>query len=569
MIFIYENQFSVTALTNTRDLKAFIYKEACTIYKSLYHLSDEVLKDVKKIFFLIEGNGFDEKSAMNNLKHFSADIEDYPAEIDLMNEIWNWFPINNELIDRDKRKTIETLIRELSISFFEIGKKTKKKFESQVMDTATYLFICSLIKNNSLSLLKTLEDDQVLIQGDNRIAKLRAGNNHYSISRKKFLQLTEVLNNVIEQNKKLQPEKQWKIRDYKPGDPLNYFSNSFMDKIVFLRTELKKSIQFYGQDTLLTNRAIEMLLRGEDRIYYSMPNELRTMQAEKKSTIIWNFDSINDPNAYHELHERVKGIENIFYVILQAIRNVNSKYFSYYENIEVPNTKEIRKHITGIFLSLLIDRNQYRDDYWKLYLLVEKNLLEKVIPQIDNLEILYKCIQDFSELNMDDLLTNIDFWYSLEERVNSEIEALKQAEKTQLQQNILFNRVDDLWFIEGLGKISPLMDGKNIGLLYLLIIIESKRNISSTEIMDISVKYRNTDAVRKERASTKKSKDPENLLESDRKTISGAFTRLKKYKNLHKFIKDHISPSKGYYFFDHRGQYDVKIDPPDLIKKHF
>ncbi len=562
MIFIYENQhIESSKLINIAAVKAFTYKEACTIYESLYQLSDNLLNDVHEIVFLLEKLEIDESSILAIFRNFSADPEDYPDEKKLMAEICDFFPYPIKLRNEKRRKKIETLINEISIIFYE----NDKTLNSLSKSLKSFFFFCPLIKKASHILIESLPDNKVLIQIENYTAKLKAEVGSYSISKGKYLQIYNELVKTRENYNENMPEKPWKLREYRPVNPLKYFENSLYYKII---STSNTKLHFYGHDTFLTSRATEQILFGKDRIYYSMPKDLKAIQSENKSAVIQNFDSINDPIGYHELHERVKETEDQSHVILQAIRNVNSKYFYYYDNIEIPQGNEIRKHITGIFISLLRDRNIFQgDDYWRLYPLVEKNLLEKVIPQIDDIEILYKCINDFSQIEYKDLMNNIQFWYLLEEKINYETEIRKKQDETPPPKKVVFEKVDDEWIISGLGKIPTIKDDGNIGLLYLLIIINSKNEISSTDIMDISVRYRGDEALMKKRNQTIKlwGKDELGLCESDRGNISGALSRLKKYKNLHEFIKETISASKGYYFFNHKNKYAVTITPSNLL----
>ena len=565
MIFVYENQFPASNISNIRNLKAFAYKEASVIYKTLYHLPGGMLNGVKEVICIIQGNNTNTKKLHDILRLYSASIDDYPNDKDLMYEIWNWFPTDNELVEIQKREIIETLIRSSVIISIDNQVKSKKNFTSIVNKSDSYLFISSIIKN-SLPLVEVLQDTQVTIVNDSKIIKLNVDEQLNTINRNKYLNIYNKLIQIRSRIDKIKIEP-WKIRGYKPGDPLDYFQDSFMKKITSLMEDVKTNVHVIGQDTLLSKRAIERLLIGEDRVYYSMPTELREMNSIKKSTVISNFDSINNSNDYYELHNRVKGIENIYFVILQALRNVHSKYFSHYEDIELPRTDEIRRHISGLFLSLLLNRYLDKDECWNLYTIVDKNLLESVIPEIDNLEILYKCIKDCSPVNYKDLVSNISFWYSLERKITSEIESQRNKSIIPDPKNIIFENINEEWIIHGIANIPPIVEGRNVGLIYLLIIIAAKKQITSTEIMDLSVKYRADKDISSKRAETKKlwGKDIISLLESDRKTISGAISRLKKYITLFEFVEEHISQSKGNYYFDNKGIYTVDILPNDIL----
>lgn len=575
MIFFYENQFDINNLTNIKKIKAFTYKEASLIYKSLYHLPELILKDITGVVFFIDAEIIDSNAMCDIIKEYSADIDDYPNETELMYEIWNWFPTKKETIKKQKREIIENLIKQISIKHWESVAKKGNRSMNLFIKSNFFLFVSSLIKTNSFSIIKALKKEQTKIICDNHLSY--SGSDIYSdlICRDKYVQIYEELNEIALQYNKIEI-KPWKIRDYKPNDPLNYFNNGFFDKLLsqLSQEDINKKIHFYGKDSLLADRAIELLLRGERPKYYSMPTELKHIIADDKAIVIQNFDNLDDPNDLYDLHERVQKIEDVFYIILKAIRMTYSKHFSYYDTIEIPAPKEIRKHITGIFLSLLLEKNNYKDDYWKLYALVETNLLEKIIPETDNLEILFKSIAIFSNLSFNDLLFNVGFWYTLEEQVKREIEAEKIKLRNYDPIKITIENENDVWSVYNLGKIPPIHEGDFIGLIYALIIIEAKREISSTEIIDISVKYRDTKKVNLQREETRKrwGYSQIGLLESDRSTVSGALSRLKsKNKYLEPFVRAHILPSseKGYFYFDSKGLYTVEILPENLLRKHF
>ncbi|MFH0735714.1 MAG: hypothetical protein V1773_15440 [bacterium] len=584
MIFIYENQhIESSKLINITAVKAFTYKEACTIYKSLDQLTDNLLNDVHEIAFLLEKLEIDESSILAIFRNFSADPEDYPNENQLMNEIWGFFPNPIKLQNEKRRKKIETLINEMSIIFYE----NDKTLNSLSQSPKSFFFFCPLIKKASHILIESLHDNKVLIQIENYTAKLKAEVGSYSISKGKYLQIYNELVKIRENYNENLPEKPWKLREYRPVNPLKYFENSLYYKII---STSNTKLHFYGHDTFLTSRATEQILFGKDRIYYSMPKDLKAIQSENKSAVIQNFDSINDPIGYHELHERVKETEDKSHVILQAIRNVHSKYFYYYDNIEIPQGNEIRKHLTGIFISLLRDRNIFQgDDYWRLYPLVEKNLLEKVIPQIDDIEILYNCINDFSKIEHKDLMNNIQFWYLLEERIKYETEMRKKQDNTPPPQKVVFEKVDNEWIISGLGKTFTIQGKRNMGFLFLLIIINAKREIDSTDIVNSSIKFqgkanrqknrdkRIDDVNRKYTDSDNRTKESikakEELLGSDRSIVSSAISVFNKNLDLRKhgefihFIKHNISSTGCSFFFDPKGEYSVTFIPQDLFNK--
>jgi len=471
MIFICDNQFPLSIPSTSRDVKASTYKEAGALYKSLYYLADDILENVEEINILIEGSEVDEKSILKVLKQYSANIEDYPQEKDIMVEIWDKFPDEKELRDTLRRTKIERFIQGATVTLLAGGKKTKKEVNALIQDSKSFLFISSHTNKNCLVLLESLSDNQVTILIERRKSKNEIGDDCYPITKQKYLQLEKELVNAQEQYDRLQSEP-WRSRDYTPDDPLRYFENGFYRKLDPRTKSSNTKVHFYGQDEFLADRAIKMILMGaESPKYFSMPAQLEVIETEGKPTVILNFDKINDPNSYYKLHERVKSIEDVVYVVLQAIRNVNSKYFSYYETIEIPNQNEIRKHITGIFISFLADHKLYRDDYWKLAILDKYNLLQKVIPHVENLEMLYKCLKDFSELTFKDLLYNVDFWFVFEERVKAEIKSKLEQPEIEQKRSVSFVCNGDNWEVYGLGNPIQFEYSKSLGIKYIAIIV--------------------------------------------------------------------------------------------------
>jgi hypothetical protein len=558
MIFICDNQFSLPTSTTDKALKAFTYKELGIIYKDLYALPENIFKDVETIVLFIQANLKDEQALLNIIKHYSADENDYPEDVELMNEICHVFPTSDERSDPKKRVKTEKLIKELSIISFENSKKVKKAVDSLAQDSKLFLFNCSHIKNNSLALIEKLADDQVLIQGDSLAAKLNEEICYYTISRQKYLQINKELVSARQNHDELKIERR-KTRDYRPGDPLEYFPNSLFDKLVSLIKTQNKKVHFYGQDTLLSNRAIEKLIPGEDRISYNMPKDLSIVPLEENDTIIKNFDNISDTSGYYDLHQRVKGLENKFYVILQAIRNVDSQDFYYYEKVEIPRSNEIRKHITGIFLSLLVDRYKYKEEQSELYTLVKFNLLEKVIPQVENLETLYKCIKEISELTIKDLLTNINFWYVLEEKVNEEFIKSQRQSESKPKKKIIFESSEKEWILFGLGNPLQFDYAKSIGIKYIAIIISYYQLYGKP--IDVS-KLR--DMAHDLDDSTPLKYQYNQCSDNDRVAIHNNIKRIQTKQAMENFCKNHIKKSKTDYWFDSKNEVECEVIHPKI-----
>jgi hypothetical protein len=562
MIFIYESQNNFIEHENPIFKNVSAYLEASLIYNCLYHLEEEILNKFDQIIF-VTNEQVNESLLLSGFNKYSANVDDYKDEVELVTEIFDRFPNADELLNTGKRKKLEQLIHDIQLKIIEDQKKENILAKELLSKNEDFLIFLPFSKSFSIELIGKLSDDNCYLFADSRSAKLRVDKGYHFISRKSYLAVKQKVSDLKSKydKKNINPLGN---RHFRPTELLENFDNGFFNKVVDLQREYQKRLHFYGQDSFIAKKAIERVLNSVDKYYYYLPQDLNKIDDESQSMVICNFDSVDDPKSYKKLFDKVKNINDSFYIVLQALRKVNYPYFSSYQEVQVPEQAVIRKRISGLFLSLVIEKRLYDDKYWKLFPLVEFNLLENLIPKTESFEYINKAFDSFGILNFNDLIENSLFWCLFQDRITEIINDSKNTKSLVPKKKITFERLGDNWQISGLGK--PIIkEYSSIGIKYLIVIMKSKISLEPIDVRNSTFKYCKDIESYTERQKNSKQKQISifELNESDRKTIGSAISGLKKDEKLQKFIEEHFSFSGKGNIFDSKNKIEIKIIDPD------
>lgn len=572
MLYIIENQKRYDPDIDVNYLMANPYSEASGIYKSLYHLSADLLKTIDKIILFINDERI-RKSYSKGFSKYSANANDYKLGQDIatIKEIIYQMPSSDELLNLEKRTTIEHLINNILIE--NISKSTQYAESIKIDIYEEALFYLPFCKETSYDLIHAIPPTQLKLFTNSGFIKCKNKKQFIFIDTNSFNETSKILDNV-KQKCTSHHRNPYSFQNYKHPEMLENFTNGFFDTISQLSGAYKKRIHLYGADEYIAKRAIDRILLSSEHINFTLPKDLRNIQHINKSIVVYNLHSLQNSKDIHVLYQEVKKIDETFYVVLQALSCTKIEYFGYYEPVEVPSHEEIRTKITSLFLSLLIERRIYTDSFGWLLGLVEQNLLSKLIPEVESLEILFKAISEFEDLQIDDLIGNAAFWVYFNTSINRINNRLVTDISAKRKDTLTFSNEGDFWDISGLNDTIRLLYYTHKGVKYLVTIIKYsilyKKSADASTIRRITAKYMGDSNFLTKRNKTKEPLI--NLLEKDRKTISSAIGEIKRKPKLNKlkeFIEEYIKYENKSYYFDHKNQIDINIIDPLLKEEYF
>jgi hypothetical protein len=553
MIFIIEQQIPV--IQDKKYRKISPYREACLIYKSLTLLSHEKLISITKIHFLVT-ESIDEPVYKYCFSKYSADVTSYKSDKEIICEIIHEFPDIDEIEKNIKSNHIVDLINKLDIFPILAEKKQKEYVSINNNSVAPFLFYLPYCRPLSFYLLKEFTKANVELYSDKKTLKGRSSKEHIFIDINKYFVIKDNLEKIKPQIIKNEKE----LNSFQSKELLEYFGDEVFKRIIGYSSSRNKKIHIYGKDKFIIKKVIERMLLHLDWCYYDLPEELKNIEKKEKSVVAYNFDQLGNNEEYKYLYDKLKEFDEIYYVIVQAIRNVNSKYFSYFEEIEMPSSKDFEKSLSSIFLVLLLEKGIYIDNK-RILGNFNNNLLRNMIPDVESLETLFKAINEFDDIRYNDLKNNAGFWYYLSYLVESISAKTKAPQK--IKQLIRFERSGQSWEIHGLAhNIS--IDRK--GILYLCVIIlnslANRQPLDSSGVRMFANRYMGKEI----KKNGSKESDFDNL-ESDRKTISSAISDLKNENTILKeFIEEYFTFSSTANTFNHKDKIEVIVKVPELRK---
>jgi len=566
MIFFVENQLIYEPPEdNYYHLLPFL--EASNIYSKLYELNPATLSQIDKIIFTVA-----DKTAIKQYKSgfkcYSGNPRNCPTEKQLIAEILDRFPPLEKLEDVEKSKKIDSLINNAQILFINVEKDLQlliKDIKEVHENVLCYLPFC---KGQSDYLITKFNPGNCKMFTLGFEGKLKAEEKVSFIEPEKYLNVKKSLKELkaIITTREFDP---LTARERRYKDILELFEKGFSQKLKYVIANGKIRSHFLGEEIFLAKKAIDKLASGSDRYNYYMPKDLDKIEGKDQSMAVFNFDSINSPEGYNYIYKAAQKISDDSYIILQAIKNVASDYFPNYDEILIPSDIEIKEKLTEIFIYILLERNIYTDMYWRLFALIEGNLIAKILPQFDSLESLFKAMHKFQNVQYIDIIENPNFWLILEDEINLIIHSSRDKSKNEPKPKIIFEHRDDNWIVYGLGSTLTFKYSENRGLLYLAVILKSEKDLTSSQVKEIAYRSIGKKKYLDKIAIDKKSiideiKNPVDVLESDRKTISSAISQIKKNSRLKTFIEEHVKFGLTSNSFYSRNKIDVEVIDPNI-----
>ena len=549
MIFIVEQQKQFLKTKDKDYWCAFPYQEANRIYKCLYLLSEDNLKHISEIHFLIDDSTNIQfyKKCFNK---YVADIKEYKDDKKILHELLHDFPDLDEIENDWKKCYVQKLINDIQILSCNSKREIKEYIEDEKKNKATLLFYLPYCKITSSNIIEEFEKTQIKLFSDLFSLHGTSRSEIIFIEPMKYLELRAKLLS-------LQPviEKQEKeLNNFLNKEYLEYFDKDLLNKVLELRAK-KAKVFLHGEDRFITNIIIDKILFNSEYYRYYLPGDLSYIENKQKSMVVYNFESLESNEDYKRIYDRLKdSIE--FKIVFQALRKINLKYFDHFESLSIPDIEKWQQHITNIFLSILLENKIYVGSKRQLGSFAG-NVLKQLFPSFNSLELLNNAMCNLRSVDYLDIKSNVGLWCYLDHLLTQQIS--NKPEKVDFKQKVIFENTGKFWEINGLGKR---LTCDKIGVLYLCILILNTKNerppIDSLSIREMSNKYYGREII------VDKTKDQYSKMETARKTISSAMTELRKIKQLEPFINQHFSFSITNNYFDDRNKIEIEVVDPNL-----
>ena len=322
MILVVENQILHTITDNKKYGLVNPFLNACEIYKCLYNLPKNTLKNINKILYILPDN-YSQKIYQTGFKKYFADVSDYRKERDLVTLLIDRYPVVEELLDTNKRKVIEYLIRNSEFIVTRNKVEWSKLLEKRLGKDEVFCFYLPFCHNLSFEIISKLKEESCHILSYSKYYKLKFVDEIVLVDKKELLTIKKSLGDVEKKYKEYSRDP-IAIRHFQPSGFLESFNDGFFEKIVAIIVDGKnKRWHFYGNDEFIARRAIKRILQNIESFPFEMPQDLPKIYNPKLSVIVYHFDRLLVHEKFKELYQKVKCIDYNLYVILQAYLNLN------------------------------------------------------------------------------------------------------------------------------------------------------------------------------------------------------------------------------------------------------
>lgn len=578
MIIVTESQekYSLEQLRKIPELFAIL--EGHLIFNLISLLDDTSLNKISRIN-LLTSEEIDQKKTEKALSSYSADPYYYKST-DYIKDIVNKFPLPELLSDEKKLIDFNLLVQKTQV-FIIKDKESYKKFLEQIKEYNDEILIFTpAIKNHLSTIISKLPQKKLNLISNYQVNKQKPADKLRRIDTKKYIEITESLRKI---KLKLEPniDEIISAKNFSVPGVLQNFDNTLRVKLNSLLEASCTRVNIFGNDNYIATKAINYLIQSDIPLIYDLENEVPYIKGEDSSLLFINYHMLRQPEKQKNLYQYLKRIDYKRYIILQAIRRHYVKYFENYYEVPLPEAKELRDKLSGVFIAIMNERRKFTEANRMSYFLKTQNLLEPLFPEDLTIESIDQVAKFSCGVSENDLVSNANFWYSF----NEEIAANKT--KTENHSQVILNPVlfehrksanSNKWIVYGLGDAIEL-DYNKIGMKYIVLIIGHKKEIDVIELRKLFLeKTGNKTELKKIQEASKKKNNEES--EKQRKSILNAIDRItetKKIKKkpidrselslmrLNKFIEEHIHYSDYNYNFNDQGKIKVEIKDEELF----
>ena len=578
MIIVTESQekYSLEQLRNIPELFAIL--EGHLIFNLTSRIDDTSLNKIKRIY-LLTSEEIDQRKTEKALSSYSADPYYYKST-DYIKDIVNKFPLPELLSNEEKLKKINLLIQQTQV-FIIKDKESYKKFLEQIKEYDDEILIFTpAIKNHLSTIISKLPQKKLNLISNYQVIKKENVDVLRRIDTKKYIEITETLKKI---NLKAETniDEIISASNFRVPDVLQHFDDTLRVKLNSLLEASCTRVNIFGKDNYIATKAINYLIQSDIPLIYDLENEVPYIKGEDSSLLFINYHMLVQPEKQKNLYQYLKRIDYKRYIILQAIRRHYVKYFEDYYEVALPESKELRDNLTGVFISVMSARKKLTEASRMSCFLISKNLLDPLFPEDITIEAIDQVARFSCSVSENDLVSNADFWYGLNEEISAkkaDIENYNQVILNPVRIEHIKSANSDKWIVYGLGD--PIeIDYKKIGMKYIVLIIDHKKEIDVIELRKLFLeKTGNKTELKKVQDASKKGSHNES--ENQRKSMHNAIDRITEIKKekkklidsgelslkrLNKFIEEHILYSNYKYNFNDQGKIKVEIIDEELF----
>jgi len=568
MILITEQQelYSEELLKHHSNL--FSILEGHLLFKLLFKFPTNLINELTGIYILTSFK-FNRRDLDIAFSKYSAKPE-YYNDTTYLNKIIEKFPESETVIDESKSKNITDLIRRTKIKFVTEKEYIKDFGNFLAASDEQILIFTPFIKDEINNLLPKLKSKKIIFISDYQIDRTSSNKRVKIIDTNRYLKIKK---NLKQMNEKIQvsPLNLIQARNFRVPDFLENFKGGLIEKLNSIIEENKTRLHFFGEERYVAIRTINYLLRSNLPLYYDLTRGVPQVVTPTSSVVLNNFHSLKDPIKQKDLYLRVKKISESLYIILNGLKKNYVEYFNHYEEIPLPERKDFREYISSIFISLLLEKRKYNGQNYKLFILIDQNLLDIVMPDSIDLETLDLITKNMITVTENELLHSADFWYAIEEDILSmNDKRSSESKEIFIPRQIKFERQIEFWAIYGFDNDIRLKYSEYLGVKYICLIIEYwkkyKKGLDVYELRNKVLEYTDHLNILSERKQEYKQNHSASIdiYEKDRKAIRERIKALEKIPALKSFIQNHIKYANYSYSYDDLGKINCEIIDPDL-----
>jgi hypothetical protein len=426
-----QNYFAALGTDNERYVPIIF---AHHIYSFLYKLFSNFNYEVKYIEIIKPLDENIEKIFLEEFANYSPELIDYKSTW----EIEHWFPSKGELVDKDLKIKITNMIK--SITFLN----------AESLSDDDYLCYLPLCGNTLTQRLMNNKNNFILV-GNNKDAR-QDKVSLFEMDLKKYIDISNKISSLSKKYQTTFDENISEARFFCPPKYIDNFKTDYLEELKraqYLAED--KELYFFGSESYTAREGIDYLLGPNNYREYSLLKNLEKLPAEDRAFVFLNFHQLLSQNKQNDLADNIEERKLKTHRIIQGDNLQLISYFERYRKVTVPDVTEIKKIISGIFISLLVCKNKYIDRDWTLYPFVMHKLLDDLLSEVIFPEALIKAIDGFSEVSKIDLLENISFWYSFLEAYSTEL--------AEINKNKVYVQKPDKekWHVELDGKICSIL----------------------------------------------------------------------------------------------------------------
>lgn len=503
------------------------------LYSFLYNYFSGHDNKVTSIDIIRPENKDTEKLFQIELKNYSPEFTDHEEAWDIA----DWIPPVNQLKDERLKLKISNMIR--NARFVEAKPLAEEKYLIYLPLCGEIFFNQILNQNNNCNAYTDGRlahlDDKTLIQ----VNQNKLYNNY-----QKLIELNNDCQRILNENGR--SARKFKVsKEY-----VSNFRKPYQDDLEMIKfnsdLQKQKELYFFGAENFTAKKGLDFLFGDYNYNEYNLLYGLEKLDRDDKAYVFLNFHSLFNQSKQNNLADIIKESKTKNHVVIQGDNIQLISYFGNYKKIRVPNDDEIREQISGVFLSLLINERKFRvrDNDWRLYPIINNNLLLNILTNATNPEALSKTMRDFSEIKMNDLNNNTSFWAVF-------LEKYENVYKQISEHKIVVHATSpvDKWIINVFENneyevLHPTYysEPKKISIFLINLILL----IKYTELGNKSMHY-----IDLRRAAQKYKGKEIKAGQSSRTTVENAFTRaISENEWFEKFFEKYITPHDSEYTFD-------------------